>query len=304
MSDANNSLRLSDQLTVIVLTFNEEQHLGRCLDSIQGLGARLLVVDSGSSDASQQIAERFGAQVLVNPFVNQAQQLNWALDQADIRTPWVFRIDADEVVTPSLAAAILECLASVPNVVAGLTVNRQIHFMGRWIRRGGIYPVRVLRLWRNGRGRCENRWMDEHIIVDGAILHLDHDIADINLNNVSWWVSKHNGYATREAIEILRGDAHALEGQKLSRGANVKRWVKRHVYGRLPLGMRAAVYFLYRYVVLLGFLDGYAGLAFHGLQGLWYRFLVDVKVYEIRQMMQARDQSLAEVIWIEFGYRI
>jgi len=293
-------------LTVVVLTFNEELHLARCLESVRGLTNKLVVIDSGSSDRTQEIAFEYGARVLVNPFINQSIQFNWGLEHAEINTTWGMRLDADEVVTPELHDAICLGLKEVGPEVAGLTVNRQIHFMGRWIRNGAIYPIHTLRLWRNGQGRCENRWMDEHIVVQGSIQHIDADIADINLNNVTWWINKHNHYATREAIELLLSlhVKSTAPSASMSTPARVKRWFKYSCYAKLPKGIRPLLYFGYRYFLRFGFLDGFQGLAFHVLQGFWYRFLVDVKCYELNAMMVERKQSLQEIIKTEYGYEI
>lgn len=300
---------MKPDLTVVVLTFNEERHIARCLESVRDLAQRVVVVDSESTDRTCDIAAKMGADVLSNPFINQAVQLNWALDHANIQTPWVMRLDADELVTPELATNLRQKLLSMPTSVGGITINRQIHFMGKWIKHGGIYPIRTLRIWRNGLGRCENRWMDEHIVVQGAIAHVDADIADINLNNITWWISKHNHYASREAIELLMSEVQASrvlgdQDRVMSRQARIKRWAKHSVYARLPLGLRALAYFFYRYLFRLGFLDGWPGIAFHSLQGLWYRFLVDVKVNELRDLIAERHQTLAEVVRAEYGYDI
>ena len=292
-------------LTVLVLTRDEAQHIERCVASVAGLAARIVVVDSGSTDATVALAKTAGAEVYANPWVNHAAQINWALDHCGIDTPWTMRLDADEVVLAGLRTQLAAFLAE-PGEAAAATVNRQIHFLGRWMRWGGVYPVRQLRVWRTGRGRCEDRWMDEHIAVDGPIRHLDADIADINLNTIGWWTAKHNGYATLEAIETLlhRADANVHAAGQLDRQARVKRWIKHSVYGRMPLGLRALVYFLYRYVVRLGFLDGWQGLVFNGLQGGWYRFLVDAKVAELRQLMAVRQQDLATVVAAVYGIHL
>lgn len=294
-------------LTVIILTFNEAQHLQRCIDSVKNIPSSIFVIDSYSTDDTVAIAQALGATVYQNKWINYATQFNWALDNCPIESEWILRLDADEIVTPGLAQNIETQLANIPAEVTGLTINRQIHFLGKWIKRGGIYPIAPLRLWRNGKGRCENRWMDEHIIVEGKVQHLNGDIADINLNNLTWWTTKHNHYASREAIDLLMikygssaDTSHATTGQQ----AKYKRWLKENIYSRLPLGVRAFSYFILRYIFMLGFLDGWQGLAFHSLQGLWYRFLVDLKVYELEQLMQQRGQTLAEVVRTEFGYDI
>jgi glycosyltransferase involved in cell wall biosynthesis len=264
------------------------------------------VVDCFSTDSTVAIAEAHGAEVVQHAWVNYATQFNWALDNVKIDTQWIMRLDADEIVTPELANALRSRLSGYPKSVAGLTVNRQIHFMGRWIRHGGMYPIRMLRVWRTGRGCCENRWMDEHIIVDGEIGHLDADIADVNLNNVTWWTGKHNQYASREAVDLLmhRGVAYEQGSAQLNVQAKLKRWLKLRVYARLPLGLRSLLYFLYRYFLRLGFLDSWQGLVFHFLQGFWYRFLVDVKVHELETLMKERQLTLQQAVREEFGYEI
>ena len=294
-------------LTVVILTFNEQQHIQRCLDSLKGIASRVVIIDSLSTDQTRSIAQNFGADFYINPFINQAVQFNWGLDNTHLATDWVMRLDADEIITPELATQLRQKLPTLPISTVGLTINRQIHFMGRWIKHGAIYPIKSLRIWRTNQGRCENRWMDEHILVNGAIEHINADIADINLNNITWWINKHNHYATREAIDLLLGEITSTEAGKatvMNFSARFKRWLKYSVYAHLPLGMRALLYFLYRYVFRLGFLDGWPGLVFHALQGLWYRFLVDVKVYELRQLMVARQQSLEQVVKDVYGYDI
>ncbi len=290
-------------LVVIVLTQDEASHIGRCIASVAGLAKHVIVVDSGSGDATRALAAAAGAKILDHGWTNYAQQFNWAIDQLGEHQGWLMRLDADEVVTPELGTLIARFLADTPvdNPTNGLTIDRAIHFLGRKMKWGGMYPTQVVRLWRNGRGRVEKRWMDEHVVVDGRVQHLDGEIADINLNSIGWWTAKHNGYATREAIDQLTLNTQQALGGEIGRQARRKRWMKDRIYARLPLGLRPLLYFLYRYFVQLGFLDGWQGMAFHGLQGFWYRFLVDVKIAEIRMLMRTRGHDLARVVADEYG---
>ena len=287
-------------LTVVVLTKDEAQHIERCLASVTSLADRVVVVDSGSTDATGDLARAAGADVLTHPWTTHADQMNWALDHAAIATAWTMRLDADEVVLPELRAALLAFMAAPGDAVAA-TCNRRIVFLGRWIRHGGIYPVRQLRIWRTGRGRCEQRWMDEHIQVDGRVAHVDADFADINLNTLGWWTDKHNGYATREVADLLLTPpvTSGLAGR-----TRVKRWLKDEIYRRAPLGIRALAYFLYRYIIRLGVLDGWQGLVFHTLQGFWYRFLVDAKLREVRERMMATGEPAAVVLARAYALRL
>lgn len=256
----------------------------------------VIVVDSGSADDTRDIARRFGARVITHPFLNHATQFNWALTQLDPETQWVLRIDADEVLTPELRRNIAAVLPTLGDDVAGVSFRRRIVFQGREIRHGGAGAVEQLRLFRYGRGRCEQRWMDEHIVVDGRTVHVDGDLVDDNLNSLTWWTAKHNRYASREAVDLLNLEFGFMPQDGVARlsgrsQAGTKRWLKEKVYRRLPGGFRAFAYFAYRYVVKLGFLDGGAGTAFHILQGFWYRYLVDQKVAEVKRHMTRTGAS-------------
>lgn len=296
-------------LTVVILTKNEERHITRALASVASIADRYVVVDSGSDDRTLELAEVRGAKILVNPFVTQAQQFNWALDQLPGDTEWVLRLDADEIVTEALAQQIKEALPKLGAETKGICVSRRMHFLGRPIRWGGLFPIRVLRVFRHTAGRCEDRWMDEHILVDGATADLSGEIIDDNLNSLTWWTEKHNAYASREVVDLLNLEYGFMAHETVvdihgGQQAGVKRWLKEKVYARLPGGLRAFVYFFYRYVVRLGFLDGKEGTAFHVLQGFWYRYLVDMKIHETKTYMRRHDVSADVAIRDVLGINI
>jgi glycosyltransferase involved in cell wall biosynthesis len=293
-------------ITAIILTRNEQRHLSRCIDSLKPCVSKIYVIDSGSTDKTVDIARAAGAQVFENPWVNHAVQFNWALEHCPIDTPWVLRLDADEVVTPELAAEINRRVPALPEQTTGVSFKRRVHFMGRWIRYGGYYPTILLRLFRAGAGRSEQRWMDEHITLGrGSSIVFDHDIIDENLNNLTWWTDKHNHYATREAIDLLC-IRHHLQFDTApfvsSAQARRKRHIKERLYARAPIMLRPVVYFLYRYFLRLGFLDGLPGLIFHTLQGFWYRFLVDAKIYELQR--RAKQDGLDIPTLLKRDYNI
>ena len=276
-------------ITTVILTYNEELHLARCLDYARAFSQEILVVDSFSTDATVAIAQAGGARVMQNPWTNHARQFNWALDHGGITTPWILRLDADEIIGADLAERLNRDLPSLPDSVAGVTFDRRHIFMGRWVRHGGRYPVRLLRLWRNGQGRVEDRWMDEHVRVDGGqIIHMPGRFDDESLKDLTFFTAKHNDYATREAFEVLNNryallGAHDAEG--LGKQAVLKRWVKEKLYNRLPFGTGPLLYLLVRLFPQLGLLDGPTGIAYHVLQGFWYRFLVDAKVLELDRLI-------------------
>ena len=167
-------------LTVIILTKNEAKHIARAIRSVSGLAKRVIIVDSGSTDATMTIAKSEGAEVWYHDWTTHAAQFNWALDQLAGVDGWILRLDADEVVTPELAA---EIAAGLPDV-DGCFIGRGIMFMGQLVRHGGVFPIPTMRLFRNGRGRCEARWMDEHIVVDGTTAHLHGQIIDLSLIHI------------------------------------------------------------------------------------------------------------------------
>jgi len=287
-------------VTAVILTYNESLHIARAIRSIQPFADQICVVDSGSTDGTTEIARQLGAEVHTHAFVNQARQFQWALDTLDLRGDWVLRLDADEIIEPDLAQEITDQLPRLPADVVGVNLKRKHIFMDRWVRHGGRYPLVMLRLWRRGHGRIENRWMDEHMVVwGGRTVTFNGGFADHNLKDLAYFIDKHNKYATREAIEVLnqRMDLfardEALNAHSASAQASFKRWAKERVYNRIPFTVSAALYFVWRYVFQLGFLDGRSGLVYHFLQGYWYRFLVGAQVMELQQAVAHLDDKAA-----------
>jgi glycosyltransferase involved in cell wall biosynthesis len=269
-------------VSVIVLTKDEEKNLPHLLESLEGLDHELFVVDSGSTDRTVEIAEAAGATVLFHPFESQARSLNWALENLPLRARWTMRLDADERLTPELVVELNAILPQHAPDVTGLLVKRRVYFWGRWIRWGGYYPTWLLRIWRTGAATCEDRWMDEHMVLhDGRAEKLQNDIIDENHKGLGFWTAKHNAYADREVRDILANDARDSVAQVIDQ-ARGRRRMKAGLYLRSPLFLRALAYWFYRYIFRFGFLDGLPGLVFHLLQGFWYRFLVDAKLYELR----------------------
>ncbi len=275
-------------LSAVILTYNEEANLPGCLASLRGLADEVVVVDSGSTDQTAEIARRYGARVVAHEFETQARQLNWALEHIPWQGNWVLRLDADERVSPELATELQVSLPSVEADVTGYYLKRRVYFLGRWMRHGGYYPTWLLRVWRRGCARSDDRVMDEHmVLLRGRVLYLRHDIVEQNQKGLSAWVDRQNRYASREAAAVLKGAAPtgtppSFFGPPEAR----RRWLKYRVYLLVPRFLRAWLYFVFRYVFQLGFLDGREGLIFHFLHGCWYRFLIDAKIYEL----QLRDR--------------
>ncbi len=276
---------MENLVSAIILTYNEEKHIERCIRSIQKIADEIFVVDSYSTDATIHIAKTLGAQIYQNPWKNYASQFNWALKNCPIRSEWVWRIDADEYIEET-PRSIRAQIKKQPGTITGIYVRRKIVFLDRELLHGGWYPVWHLKIWRYGKGYCENRWMDEHIkLTEGNSTKIDCTQIDRNLNDLSWWTEKHNAYASREVIDMLDTkymifSENQVPPNPFGTEEQRKRWLKIR-YANLPLFVRPLLNFIYRYFFRLGFLDGKQGLIWHFLQGFWYRFLVDSKIYEL-----------------------
>jgi glycosyltransferase involved in cell wall biosynthesis len=298
------------KITAIVLTYNEEIHLARCLESIHRLTDDIYVVDSFSTDRTLEIAGKYGAKLLQRVWDNNhSNQVNWALEQLPLDTQWVMRIDADEILTAELVDEIKAINPSSLSRVNGIFFGRRIKFQGKQLRFGGLGNISVLRLFRFGFGKSESRWMDEHIRIQGNSISLRNSIIDENLNSITWWISKHNNYASREAVDLLNLKYKLLDVNQAhlnakASGIDLKRWIKENIYSRLPGGLRALSYFIYRYLFLLGMMDGKSGATFHVLQAFWYRFLVDVKVFEVEQYAKKNQVDLKIAISKVFGIHL
>jgi len=288
-------------ITTVILTLDEEIHIARAIACARAFSREVLVVDSFSTDRTVAIARSLGARVVQHAFVSHARQLRFAIEECGIATEWILRLDADETIGADLAARIAAGVPELAPDVSGVLLDRRHMFMGRWIRRGGRYPLHLLRLWRNGLGEVEDRWMDEHVrVTSGRLVGLHGEFADACERDIGYFVTKHNGYALREAVEVV-GRRHGLLGSAPSavgsgRQARMKRALKNRFYNRLPFGCGPLCYFVMRYLFRLGFLDGREGLIYHVLQAFWYRFLVEVRVLELERTLRGvkgREERLA-----------
>jgi glycosyltransferase involved in cell wall biosynthesis len=296
---------MKPSVAVVILTHNEGIHLERALLAVASFARSTHIVDSGSTDDTIAIAERHGAEVLRHKWKNYADQFQWGVDNITTDAEWILRLDADEIIEPDLAARILSETPGLPADVTGVNFDRKHIFMDRWVRHGGRYPLRLLRMFRRGKGRIEQRWMDEHIIVDeGRTVLFKGGFADHNLNDLTFFTDKHNKYAIREAVDVLN-QRHGLfardievRSEAASFQAASKRWIKERLYNRIPFPVSSLAYFLYRYLFQLGFLDGPSGLIYHVLQGYWYRFLVGAKVMEYEREIAPYLDDKAEALRI------
>lgn len=285
-------------------------NISTCLKEAKKLTNNIIIVDSYSTDKTLEICKQNNCEIYQNIFINQANQLNWALENIAITSDWVIRLDADEYLTPELIDELKNKLHNLPHNINGVFFKRRVYFMDKWIKYGGYYPTLILRAWRNKKAICEERWMDEHMkLLEGDSVIFQYDFVDNNKKNLHWWINKHNNYATREAIEQLNNECSTLSEGHIKADffgtqEQKKRWLKEKLYNKIPLGLKPFIYFIYRYIVRFGFLDGFRGLLFHVLQGFWYRFLVDAKVYEIKRKILETNFSMKEIIMKEYNIKL
>jgi glycosyltransferase involved in cell wall biosynthesis len=279
---------MNSEFSFIILTFNEEQHLPRLLQSIQGLDAEIFILDSGSTDNTLTIAEQFNAKIKTNAFENHPKQWDFALKNFDVQTPWIIGLDSDHIVTPELFEKLNHFRDQDYNAVNGIYFNRKNFFKGKWIKHGGYYPKYLLKMFRKTVGYSDlNENMDHRFIVSGKTeIWKNGHILEENLkeNQISFWIAKHNRYSdliAQEEIERLNQQRQQTITPKFWGSPDERiAWLKR-IWWKLPLGLRPFFYFTHRLIFQLGILDGKTGILFHFLQGFWFRLIVDVKIKEL-----------------------
>ena len=282
-----------NDITAIVLTYNEELHIERCITRLASLCQKIYVIDSFSTDSTCDIARRLGAVVLQNHYINQAQQFQWALDNCAVDTEWVLRMDADEYLSNELIEEIQQKIPSFEREITGCYLPLRVVFMEKMLKYGLPHRVRILRLWRKGCVFIEQRWMDERcVLTKGKSVNMNGSFIDHNLKGLAEFTQKHNNYSNREVLMELNKRYHFVD-EKVS--ADLKsRNNQKGGYYRLPKFLRAFFYFFLRYFVFLGFLDGLRGLIWLTLQAYWYRFLIDAKIYEVETKL-GKDATSGDV---------
>jgi glycosyltransferase involved in cell wall biosynthesis len=282
MNRSSTADRPQAEVAVIILTLNEEPNLPYALRSVCGWAKEVHVVDSGSTDQTRDIARRFGCNLVYHRFEDYSRQRNYALEKLPLTAEWILFLDADEWLTEKLKQEIADVLATRP-AVNGYYLRRRLIWMGHRIRWGGYDSTWLLRLLRRGSGRCEERPINEHLLVEGRTGCLQHDLIHQDRKGLSDWTAKHNVYATLEALQLATSCERSenLAVNLWGSAPERKRWLRQKVWNRLPLFLRPWLFFAYRYFLCLGFLN--RCFLFHFLQELWLHMLIDAKLVELRQ---------------------
>ncbi len=269
---------MAADITAIILTKNEETNIADCIKSIVNTVKRIVVIDSYSTDRTVEIVKECGVEIYQHPFENYARQYMYGVEIAHADTVWTLRIDADERLSPDSAYELEQlCNENMDTDVAGIVLRFKKNFLGKDLYHGGTYPWKKMNCYKTKLGTIEDRNMDEHIILSsGTVIEMKTDCLHFDFKSLEYFVNKHNWYSSRETVDYF-------ENMKMNKPRNeldIKTWVKMNIYYKLPLGMRAHIYYIYRYYILMGFLDGKEGKIYAFLQAYWYRYLVDAKIYE------------------------
>lgn len=273
---------MAADITAIILARNEEINIADCINSITALVKRIVVIDSFSEDNTVQIAKSLGAEVFQHSFENYAKQYMYGVDIAAIDTVWTLRIDADERLTPDSSKELEQlCNKNMNTSVAGIVLRFKKNFLGKDLYHGGVYPWKKMNCYKTKQGFIENRMMDEHIVLNsGTIVEMKNDCLHFDFKSLEYWTNKHNWYSSRETVDYFM----SLEKSQTKDVINSRTWFKINVYYKLPLGVRAYIYYIYCYYIKLGFLDGKEGQIYAFLHAYWYRYLVDAKIFECKKM--------------------
>ena len=276
-------------VAVMIPTLNEADHIREVVANALSVGP-VMVLDSGSTDGTQEMAREAGATVIVHPFVNYAVQKNWGLDNLPFNADWIFILDADERITPALRAEVHRLLRGTP-ASSGYFVNRLPMFMGQPTRHGGMYPSWNLRLLRRGECRYENRPVHEHMLCKGPTAYLKGEMLHIRREDLTRYIAKHIRYADMESSEWVKmrlGESESAPPLMLFPGAlGWRQWIRRRVLPRLPGSPIWRVIFMY--ILRLGFLDGKAGRRLAGLMAC-YEYMI-VLLYNEKRMARKHPES-------------
>jgi len=284
-------------LSCVILTYNEEKNIHRCLESLSGWVKEIFIIDSFSNDKTIEIAANFTDKIVQRPFNTHIQQWNWALKNLPFSCDWCLALDADQSISGALKEEIEFIFSSGRSKdINGYYIKRKQFFRGRWLRFGGYYPKYMLKLFKINKVYCDEKEMvDNRFYVGGKTGCLKYDFIEDNRNedDIIFWLNKHLRYARLKAEEIFnyrQKKRSWLVRPSLFGTPDQKILYLTDLYYGLPLYIRPLLYFILRYFFLLGFLDGPQGFLFHFFQGLWYRQVIDIKLKELKDQHSAASK--------------
>lgn len=300
---------MSYSITIIILTYNEEANLPGLLTSLSGINAHTFAVDSFSTDKTIEILTENKIDYLQHPFDNYSHQRNWAQENNPFKTPWVLHLDAGERLTDEFVYWIKHTFDPSDPSIDGFIFSRRTMIFGKEIKYGGQYPQYHLRLFRPEKGKCEDKMYDQHFFIEGntKVIKKRVDIIDTVMDNWQTFIVGHARWAVFEAMQQMVAESKVksekvgvVKPKFFGSPIEQKRWLKNNVFQKTPLFLRSVLFFIYSYIFKFGFLDGKTGLAFHFIQKMWFRFLVDAVILELKMKIRTRKCSLEDIIRKEY----
>lgn len=287
-------------LTIVILTYNEEKNIESCIKSCRGIASKILVLDNYSTDNTVSLAKKNGAEV-VQSEMHVRDRIKWALSENNILSKWILFLDADERMTEESSKEFqMLCEKYADNShVNGIVVKYRLNFMGKELHHGGFSPLKKLRAFKPGTAYYETMLVDEHyVLTSGTSVCMKSDFLHMDYKGLKQWVDKHSTYAQRAALDyekkMLQKEEITYKG--LEQSAKIKRILKYKVYYKLPMGVRAWLFYCYCYYFRLGFLDGKEGKIYAFLHSYWYRFLVDSFILDnIKADENGREREI--IVW-------
>lgn len=300
---------MSNSITAIVLTYNEELNLSKCLLSLSKINADIVLVDSYSNDSTICIAEEYNARIYKNSWINYSKQFNWALENIEIASDWILRIDADEYLDDELVSDINLRLFNLPPDITSIYLNRAHAFNGKILNYSRFNRKKHLKIWRRGFGYCQDTWMDEHIIVDqGDSILFRGKLIDDNRKNTLDFISKHTNYAVREAIHYFMLRTKSYKHKNFHNTSEldtiVPIFLRKLYYGFIPSYLRPWLLFIYEYFICFGFLDGKSGYYYLIFQVLFYRSLVESIIEDANSYSKGNTKKLEEFFSLKYNFKI
>lgn len=280
--------------TAIILTKNEEKNIVDCLKSMKGFAKRCVVIDCGSEDRTVELSRELGADVYFHEFEYYAKQFNWAIDNCDISTEWIIRLDADERFPEELNKEIEKLIKeNKDKPMNGITIEADLYFLGR-VMKHGSHNKRKMMLFKKEYGRIEDRRRDAHSVINaGYSISTKRRFIHHDFKNIDSYIKKYNWYANRELQDYI--DYANGKGEDCNSDEKIiaRRRKKLAVYYKAPMFFRCWLWFIYNYIFRGGFLDGKEGLVFCFLECYWYRFVVDSKIYEFEHFKTETEELKA-----------
>lgn len=270
-------------VAVIILTYNEEENVAQAINSVIGWADEIFVLDSYSHDKTIEIIKtRFSGKchIVQNKFSGYSEQRNFAIQKLPIKSEWIFFLDADELVSDELKSSIR---ANVNNsAFNGYFISRKMIWMGKWLKRGGYYPIWILRLFRRGYGKCAIRSLNEHILVDGKVSKLKGDLIHKDMKPFKCWLEKHIQYAEKEAYELFakHESNEDIQSRLWGNAPERKRWLRKNIWEKFPPLIRPFFLFIWKYIFQGAFLDGKEAFIYHFMHSLWYPLCIDINYLE------------------------